>query len=125
MKGDEPPNVPTQAGIVVAHFSLPPPPRHEAPGPAVPRGPHLEQYKVGPHEKILNDYRLHATVSRLQIVAQFRLRTKKILLTLRGFALAPDTPMSLLRDGDIVVVTANNMLEVCACHYILLCKYRW
>ena len=49
----------------------------------------------------------------LQIADEFQLRTRDLVLSLRGFALAPESPVTLLRDGDIIVVTADNTLEVC------------
>ena len=51
----------------------------------------------------------------LQIKSHFKLNEHHILLSLRGFGLTPETPITLLRDGDIVVVTADNKLEVAFC----------
>lgn len=51
----------------------------------------------------------------LQIKSHFKLNEHQILLSLRGFGLTPETPITLLRDGDIVVVTADNKLEVAFC----------
>ncbi len=50
-----------------------------------------------------------------QIISHFKLNEQQILLSLRGFGLTPDTPLTLLRDGDIVVVSVNNKLEVTYC----------
>lgn len=54
----------------------------------------------------------HAPRCLKQIKAQFHLNEEHILLSLRGFGLTSDTPVGLLREGDIVVVTADNKLKV-------------
>lgn len=60
--------------------------------------------------------------THMQIASRYRLKTSQILLSLRGFYLTPDTPITFLRDGDIIVVTADNKLEV-RIKNCLLCKF--